>query len=84
MDTKIIKIKLLTSVIQCDELCRVNTKQPSKKKRAGDRFIRKTVTLPREVGDFANQRAAELMHAGNVSSYIRTLILKDLDRKKAA
>lgn len=40
-------------------------------------FRRATVTIPRELVPFADGRAAEPEHAGNFSSYIRSLILRD-------
>ena len=40
-------------------------------------FIRKTVTLPAELGDFALAQSSEPEHAGNLSSYVRGLILRD-------
>ncbi len=40
-------------------------------------FIRKTITIPAEVVPFAEEKAASPEHAGNLSSYIRTLILAD-------
>lgn len=45
------------------------------KQRGG--FVRKTVTIPGEITPFAEERTASPEHAGNFSSYVRTLILKD-------
>jgi hypothetical protein len=49
-------------------------KKPSAPK--GD-FVRATITLPGELDGFMKSRAAEPQHAGNFSSYVRNLILKD-------
>ena len=48
------------------------------------RFIRKSVTLPKEIGEFALDRAGAPEHAGNLSSYIRGLINRDREQQKAA
>ena len=40
-------------------------------------FVRATVTIPAELAPFAQQRASEPEHAGNLSSYIRGLIVRD-------
>lgn len=57
----------------------------TQKKRADDGagFIRKTVTLPDEVAEFADSQAAKPEHAGNVSSYVRSLILQDRENSSA-
>jgi len=40
-------------------------------------FVRATVTIPAELAPFAQQRASQPEHAGNLSSYIRGLIVRD-------
>jgi hypothetical protein len=50
----------------------------SKKKSArSDRFVRKTLTIPADVISFGDQQAAKPEHAGNWSSYVRSLIIAD-------
>ena len=45
-------------------------------------IVRKTVVLPPEVFDFAEEQSNEPQHAGNLSSYVRSLILKDREQKE--
>ena len=40
-------------------------------------FMRRTVTVPSELGPFVDDRLAGPQHAGNFSSYVRNLILDD-------
>lgn len=40
-------------------------------------FVFKTISLPPDVFRFAKARASEPDHAGNVSGYIRRLIIQD-------
>jgi hypothetical protein len=44
-------------------------------------FLRKTVTLPDELGAFLEEQTSGPKHAGNFSSYVRNLILEDLEKK---
>jgi len=49
-------------------------------------FERKTITLPAAVAEFADKRAAQPEYAGNVSAYVRSLIIADkqeLEQKAA-
>jgi hypothetical protein len=39
------------------------------------------VTLPDELGAFLEEQTAGPKHAGNFSSYVRNLILEDLEKK---
>jgi len=41
------------------------------------KFIRVTVTIPGELKAHVDSRKNSLEHAGNFSSYVRSLILKD-------
>jgi Arc/MetJ-type ribon-helix-helix transcriptional regulator len=41
------------------------------------RFMRKTVTIPSDLKHFVEERVAHPKHAGNLSSYVRNLILED-------
>ena len=41
------------------------------------RFMRKTVTIPNDLKHFVEERVADPKHAGNLSSYVRNLILED-------
>lgn len=65
-----------------DYLCTVKAKS---KKTERD-FIRKTVTIPSELEEFSGEQTAKPEHAGNFSSYVRSLILRDQRQieKKAA
>lgn len=47
-------------------------------------FVRATVTIPAELAPFAQQRASQPEHAGNLSSYIRGLIVRDKREAAAA
>jgi hypothetical protein len=40
-------------------------------------FVRKTVTIPADLAGFVEQQKNFPEHAGNLSSYLRTLILRD-------
>lgn len=44
------------------------------------RFVRKTVTLPEDLEAFVLLRVGTLQHAGNLSSYLRGLIIEDRDK----
>jgi hypothetical protein len=48
--------------------------------KGGD-FLAHTVTLPVELSAWARRRSAEPAHAGNMSSYVRGLILEDARRQ---
>jgi len=39
------------------------------------------VTLPDELGAFLEEQTSGPKHAGNFSSYVRNLILEDLEKK---
>lgn len=41
------------------------------------RFVRATLSLPVELQAFIEHRKADPKHAGNLSSYVRNLILED-------
>jgi hypothetical protein len=43
-------------------------------------FVRKTVTIPADLDPFATEQSRKPEHAGNLSSYIRTLILRDREK----
>ena len=45
-------------------------------------FLRKTVTLPDELGAFLEEQTAGPKHAGNFSSYVRNLILDDRETQQ--
>lgn len=47
-------------------------------------FIRKTVTIPGELSGFVERETEKPAHAGNLSSYIRSLILRDREEKLKA
>ncbi len=50
-------------------------------------FVRKTITIQEDLASFADAQAALPEHAGNVSSYVRNLIIQDRmsrEQKKAA
>ena len=51
------------------------------KKRAG--FMRPTLTIPTELSQFIDQQKNDPRHAGNLSSYIRMLIIEDKARQEA-
>ena len=53
------------------------TVKQTKQNERNDEFVRKTVTLPEEVTEFAERQAARPEYAGNFSAYVRTLILQD-------
>ena len=46
-----------------------------KPKRSG--FLRPTLTIPDELESFIERRKNEPQHAGNLSSYVRGLIIAD-------
>lgn len=48
-------------------------------KGAVDVFVRRTITLPTGVFDYAVQQSRSPRHANNLSAYVRTLILNDAD-----
>ena len=45
-------------------------------------FLRKTVTVPSELGPFVDDQLAGPQHAGNFSSYVRNLILDDRETQQ--
>ena len=47
-------------------------------------FVRKTVTLPKDLEAYTEERADAPEHAGNLSSYIRNLILNDRKTRQSA
>lgn len=61
---------------------RVRKKQKQKAGRSG--FIRRTVTIPGEIVEFADAQAAKPEHAGNFSSYVRGLILRARNERAAS
>jgi len=53
----------------------------------GIEFMRTTITLPAELQPFVEMRKSAPEHAGNMSAYVRSLILQDrkaLDSEKPA
>ena len=51
-------------------------------KSARTRFIRSTVTIPAELVGFIGRRVGDPVHAGNLSSYIRSLIIHDREQQQ--
>lgn len=47
----------------------------------GGRFFRKTISLPVGLQDWVLSQASAHLHAGNVSSYIRSLVQDDKARR---
>lgn len=50
---------------------------------AREGFFRATVTIPAELGAFTAEQKSRPEHAGNLSSYVRALILRDRESQKA-
>lgn len=48
------------------------------------KIIRKTITLPQELVDYATQQANTTAHAGNFSSFIRALLINQQATLKTA
>jgi hypothetical protein len=40
-------------------------------------FVRTTITIPQELKPFVARRKSDPQHSGNLSSYIRSLIIAD-------
>lgn len=53
------------------------------KRKGGSGFVPKSITLPGDVLEFAQTQANQPIHAKNMSSYIRTLIIADKAEKDA-
>jgi hypothetical protein len=53
-----------------------NSKKHGADKATGG-FIRKTVTIPVELEDFTVEQSGRPEHSGNLSSYVRKLIIQD-------
>jgi len=54
----------------------------TKKNRAAkaewsDAFVHRTISLPMDLAAFADERSAQPEHAGDFSSYLRSLIIQD-------
>ena len=47
------------------------------KPKARNDFVRATITIPAELASHVEKRKNEPTHAGNLSSYVRTLIIAD-------
>jgi hypothetical protein len=62
----------------------MSSKQKTPQPAGEPEFVRKTITIPVELELFANDRSNQPEHAGNFSSYVRTLILRDRAEKQAA
>jgi hypothetical protein len=54
------------------------TKKKNAAKAEGlEGFVHRTISLPRDLVAFADERSAQPEHAGNFSSYLRSLIIQD-------
>ena len=63
----------------------MSAKQKEQKQETKDiSFVRKTVTIPEELSDFTDEQVSQPEHAGNFSSYVRSLILRDRKEKLQA
>lgn len=51
---------------------------------SGESYVRTTITIPGELGDYWNARVADPRHSGNASSYVRNLVIDERERKKVA
>jgi Arc/MetJ-type ribon-helix-helix transcriptional regulator len=40
-------------------------------------FVRRTVTIPAELADYVEQQRNSPQHAGNLSSFVRSLVIAD-------
>ncbi len=62
----------------------IHSSTPNRKTRPGRRppIIRPTLTLPQELYLFARQRADEPEFAGNLSAYVRNLLVADKRRQE--
>jgi len=47
-------------------------------------FVRPTISLPAELVPFIEARKRTPQHSGNLSSYIRSLIIADRDKEEKA
>lgn len=56
------------------------SKKTSGKPAKNDR-IRATITIPNELEKFVERQKAHPLHSGNLSSYLRALIVGDMERK---
>lgn len=54
----------------------------TRRKRPSNGFIRRTITLPSSLFEFAVSRSQQPRHAGNMSGYIRDLVLDDASKNK--
>jgi hypothetical protein len=60
----------------------------TKRFKQSKQFVRASITIPAEIAAFAAEQSSQPEHAGNMSSYVRSLIIRDIRerqlQKKAA
>ena len=47
-------------------------------------IVRRTITIPGELDGWVERQSSQPQHMGNVSSYVRSLVIEDMKRMKEA
>lgn len=81
--TKFIAVRLLRVIRYARKPNLMRTKPKPNGRKPVKGFVRHTLTLPDELWRFAQTRKSSPVHAGSLSSYIRSLILKDQEKEAA-